>query len=110
MNMLSSSTCAHCGLPAFGARFCCPGCHAAYETIQNLGLGGFYARRLLDPAQRAPKPEPAERADLARHIVTAPDGTHTLTFAVDGVQCGACVWLIERCWRASAIAVQAGST
>ncbi len=89
------SACLHCGLPAFGAQFCCPGCQAAHDTIERLGLGGFYARRLLDPAQRAPKPEQAERADLARRIVTAADGTHTLTLAVDGLQCGACVWLIE---------------
>jgi Cu2+-exporting ATPase len=89
------SACVHCGLPAFGEKFCCPGCHAAYDIIQNLGLGGFYARRLLDPSQRAPKPEQADRADLIRRVATAPDGTNTLTLAVDGLQCGACVWLIE---------------
>jgi Cu2+-exporting ATPase len=89
------SACIHCGLSAFGEKFCCPGCQAAYDIIQNLGLGGFYARRLLDPSQRAPKPEQADRADLVRRVITAPDGTNTLTLAVDGLQCGACVWLIE---------------
>ena len=44
---------------------------------------------------RALRPEPAERWDLARHIVAKPDGTKELTLAVDGLQCGACVWLIE---------------
>jgi len=87
--------CQHCGLPSLGDRFCCPGCHAAYDIINGLGLGGYYARRLLDPAQRAPKPEQAGRADLVRRVATAADGTHTLTLAVDGLQCGACVWLIE---------------
>ena len=91
----SDSQCAHCGLPSFGARFCCPGCQAAFGVSEGLGLGGYYARRLLDPAQRALKPELAQRADLTRHIVTAEDGTHTLALAVDGLQCGACVWLIE---------------
>ncbi len=90
-----SSACVHCGLPAFGEKFCCPGCHAAYDIIQNLGLGGFYARRLLDPSQRAPKPEQADRADLVRRVTTSADGTNTLTLAVEGLQCGACVWLIE---------------
>jgi Cu2+-exporting ATPase len=89
------TACYHCGLPSFGERFCCPGCHAAYDIINGLGLGGYYARRLFDPAQRAPKPEQADRADLVRRVATAADGTHTLTLAVDGLQCGACVWLIE---------------
>jgi Cu2+-exporting ATPase len=89
--------CAHCGLPApAGQRFCCPGCAAAYDTIQELGLGRYYEQRLLDPAIRAPRPDNAERWDLAHHIVTEPDGTRSLTLALDGLQCGACVWLIEQ--------------
>jgi len=89
--------CAHCGLPAPpGRRFCCPGCAAAFETIQELGLGRYYEQRLLDPAVRAPRPEAAERWDLARHVAATPDGTCSLSLAVDGLQCGACVWLIER--------------
>ena len=87
--------CLHCGLPA-NSRFCCAGCEAAYQTIQALGLGRYYEQRLLDPALRAPRPEAAERWDLARHIETLPDGTHTLALALDGLQCGACVWLIEQ--------------
>ncbi len=87
--------CIHCGQPAAN-RFCCPGCEAAFATIQGLGLGRYYAQRLLDPGLRAPRPEAAERWDLARHIETLPDGTRTLTLALDGLQCGACVWLIEQ--------------
>ena len=67
----------------------------AYDTIQALGLGRYYAQRILDPALRAPRPEPAERRDLSRFIATQADGTHELILAVDGLQCGACVWLIE---------------
>src|SRR4029077_3974276 len=73
----------------------CPGCAVAYDTIQALGLGRYYAQRILDPALRPPRPEPAERSDLSRFIATQPDGTHELILAVDGLQCGACVWLIE---------------
>ena len=87
--------CAHCGQPASaGRRFCCPGCAAAFETIQGLGLGSYYAQRLLDPAARAPRPEATERGDLSRSITTE-EGTSALTLAIDGLQCGACVWLIE---------------
>ena len=92
-----AASCTHCGLPvATGTSFCCPGCAAAYDTIQHLDLGRYYAQRLLDPAMRAPRPESAGRWDLARHIHTQPDGTNTLTLALDGLQCGACVWLIEQ--------------
>ena len=91
-----SQACVHCGLPtAPGRRFCCPGCAAAFETIQTLGLGQYYRQRLLDPALRPPRPDATDRPDLARHIAARADGTHELTLAIDGLQCGACVWLIE---------------
>jgi Cu2+-exporting ATPase len=92
----SQGVCAHCGLPAAPERqFCCAGCAAASDIIQGLGLGNYYRQRLLAVGARALRPEPAERWDLARHIVTKPDGTKELTLAVNGLQCGACVWLIE---------------
>ena len=88
--------CAHCGQPtAPGQRFCCPGCAVAFETIQGLGLGRYYRQRELDPAARAPRPQADANLDLQRYVVTDADGTNTLSLAVDGLQCGACVWLIE---------------
>ena len=90
------AVCAHCGLPAPSGRlFCCPGCEAAHDIIQGLGLGRYYRQRVLDAAARPLRPEPADRWDLTRHVVTKPDGTHQITLAIDGLQCGACVWLIE---------------
>ena len=50
---------------------------------------------MLDPALRAPRPDVAERWDLSRYVADRTDGAHELTLAVDGLQCGACVWLIE---------------
>jgi Cu2+-exporting ATPase len=92
----ADTVCAHCGLPApHDRRFCCPGCEAAHGIIQGLGLGRYYQQRLLTIGARALRPEPAERWDLARHVTARPDGGHELTLAVDGLQCGACVWLIE---------------
>lgn len=94
--MLASS-CLHCGLIAPpDRRFCCPGCAAAYETIKTLGLGRYYAQRVLDPALRPPRPEPAAPRDLTRFITARADGSYELVLAVDGLQCGACVWLIEQ--------------
>jgi Cu2+-exporting ATPase len=91
-----AGSCLHCNQPAvYGRRFCCPGCAAAYETIQALGLSRYYTQRILDPALRTLRPEPPERGDLSRFTTTHADGTHELSLAIDGLQCGACVWLIE---------------
>jgi Cu2+-exporting ATPase len=91
------SACAHCGLPApAGGRFCCPGCAAASDTIAALGLDSYYTQRLLDPQSRPLRPEPAEALDLTRFITTDASGQRSLLLAVEGLQCGACVWLIEQ--------------
>jgi Cu2+-exporting ATPase len=100
-------TCLHCDLPtAPNRRFCCPGCAAAYETIQTLGLGRYYRQRVLDPKQRAPRPDRAERWDLTQYVSTRGDGAHELILAVNGLQCGACVWLIESVLAREADVVQ----
>jgi len=89
-------SCVHCGQPApAGRRFCCPGCAVAHDTVRALGLGAYYDRRVLDPTQRPPRPDASEPRDLSRFIADLPDGSHELVLAVDGLQCGACVWLIE---------------
>jgi Cu2+-exporting ATPase len=94
---VTNGACVHCGLPtAPGRRFCCPGCGAAAAAIEAAGLGAYYRRRVLDPAARPPRPEPAQRWDLGRCVTEESDGTHSMTLAVDGLQCGACVWLIEQ--------------
>ena len=101
---LSLSVCAHCGLPLGAAgsggsedrRFCCPGCAGAYALVRGLGLGGYYARRSLDPAAKPMRPdEAAVTVDYSAHVRTAADGSASLHLMVDGLQCGACVWLIE---------------
>jgi len=97
MSAVTQSLCAHCGQVApGGARFCCPGCEAAFTTIQGMGLGRYYAERVLAPDARPPRPESNERWDLVRSIATDAKGRNELVVAVDGLQCGACVWLIEQ--------------
>jgi Cu2+-exporting ATPase len=93
------SACAHCGgAVAEGQRFCCPGCAAAFDTIQQLGLGSYYRQVVRETLARPLRPQaeaPGARTDLARHVAGTADGGHELHLAVDGLQCGACVWLIE---------------
>ena len=92
----ATTECVHCGLPvADGGRFCCTGCEAAFAAIQGMGLGQYYAQRLLDPEARPPRPDDAGRFDLAHAVHRNADGACELALAVDGLHCGACVWLIE---------------
>ena len=94
---VAAPPCRHCGLPApEGQAFCCHGCAAAFETIQQMGLGQYYTARELDPGQRAPRPEGERRDDLSAFVHTRADGSNDLELTIDGVQCGACVWLIEQ--------------
>ncbi len=90
--------CLHCGLEVAeaSAEFCCPGCEAAYALVKGLGLERYYERRKLDPRIRPMKPD-AEGAplDFAAHAKTDEAGVCTLHLMVEGLQCAACVWLIE---------------
>ncbi|MCC6719691.1 MAG: cadmium-translocating P-type ATPase [Acetobacteraceae bacterium] len=91
-----TALCAHCGgATAPGERFCCAGCAAAFATIQELGLGRYYRDVVRDTLARRPLVDPTPRTDLARHVRSVAGGGHELNLAVDGLQCGACVWLIE---------------
>jgi Cu2+-exporting ATPase len=78
-----------------GERFCCTGCAAAHATIQGLGLGSYYDQVVRDTLARRLRPNAEPRTDLTRHVHATDAGMHALTLAIDGLQCGACVWLIE---------------
>ena len=88
-------TCAHCGeslrgLPA-DADYCCAGCASAHAIIDAAGLGSFYRR--LEEA-RAHRPVPLE-TDFAGFATEIRPGTFALDLLIDGLDCAACVWLIE---------------
>jgi Cu2+-exporting ATPase len=85
--------CAHCGdvVRAGDAPFCCAGCASAHAIIGAAGLGGFY-RRLEDRHARRPAPLDVDFADHARLVGNS---EAELDLLVDGLDCAACVWLIE---------------
>lgn len=107
--------CYHCGLPIPpGTRFhatiagaerdlCCPGCVAVAQLIGEAGLGAYYRYR-DQPGPTPETPSAATRAELARwdhpalqrtFVRRDADGTCRATLALDGLRCGACVWLVE---------------
>jgi Cu2+-exporting ATPase len=90
----AARTCAHCGETLRGASdalFCCPGCASAHAIIGAAGLGAFY-RRLEET--RAHRPEPLE-IDFTTYARPDGHGGASLELLVDGLDCAACVWLIE---------------
>ncbi len=100
--------CTHCGLPVPGARwtgpggpqFCCGGCEAAHQLIVDRGLSAYYELRDDEPG--AARPDAAQvrfddfdRPDFLARYATRTDGELTVTLALQGIHCAACVWLLE---------------
>ncbi len=111
---MSASTCFHCGeanpranpiLATVQGReegVCCPGCKAAAEWIEHLGLGDYYRLR-SEPALRIADREDYsawDRPALRRlHVRTLAVDRAEVVVLVDGLRCSACAWLIERALR-----------
>jgi Cu2+-exporting ATPase len=89
-----------------GARrsFCCAGCLAVAQTIHAAGLGAFYAQRTA-PGERpvadtAPEADDewsrwdsaAAQAGLTREVA---GGDAAISLLLEGIHCGACIWLLE---------------
>lgn len=94
------TVCRHCGLPLppeSDDGFCCLGCRGAFGLVNDLGLGAYYRRRTLDPKGRALRPgeDSVSPTDYATHAKALEDGKSEIHLMVEGLQCGACVWLIE---------------
>ena len=80
--------------------FCCIGCRAAAEWIEQLGLGDYYRLRSAPARKAEDAPEDRKtwaRPELDRHVVRDIDGARSeVCLLIEGVRCTACVWLIER--------------
>ncbi len=106
----TSDGCAHCGQPvpppladvSAEPRFCCAGCRAVFAAIGRLGLDSFY-----DLAAAEGSRERASTTDRSYvefddpefqrlHVRRRTDGARVIDLYLEGVHCGACVWLVER--------------
>ena len=112
----TSDVCFHCGepLPDDGvwateidgtARpMCCAGCQAVAQTIVDAGLGEYYRVRTELPARaddRVPsileQARAYERPALTRaYTRSAGVGARETHLMLDGIECAACAWLVER--------------
>lgn len=112
--LVAPTTCRHCGsdcgpapVQAGGEAFCCHGCASVFALIAERGLAGYYACDITPGvSQRSDEPRRHDRfaalddAAVAASVRLFDDGTLAgAVFAVPGLHCGACVWLLERLWR-----------
>ena len=117
--------CHHCAepLPAAPAlrtiagtarRFCCEGCAAAAEWIQDARLGDYYRLRTA-PASRIDEAALDDDLSLwdreeiqAEHARGVPGGRE-ITLLTDGMRCAACAWLIDRVLSRQAGVIDSGA-
>ncbi|MCU0657707.1 MAG: heavy metal translocating P-type ATPase metal-binding domain-containing protein [Polyangiaceae bacterium] len=92
--------CVHCQnpLPPGEDRFCCNGCKAAHELIEEAGLGKYYDLRggpgVVVP--EAPKRSEVWLEACEARLKGSTDEVTRLELDVQGLHCAACVWAVEQ--------------
>lgn len=98
-----TNRCKHCATPYTDSQgvdgFCCPGCQQVYLLIQQEGLGDYY--RLQDRVAEPLKDRAQTDLDAAafHRTQTELEGeaeSARAVFAIEGMSCMGCAWLIER--------------
>ncbi len=104
----SFGVCLHCGQPNSGEleSFCCSGCQAAYNIIRGEGLEEYYALRQRTGGSQSLSVDAAlvgesfvdfdTPAFWQSNVSPLPNGFVQITLRLRGIQCAACVWLLER--------------
>ncbi|MBR9908910.1 MAG: heavy metal translocating P-type ATPase [Gammaproteobacteria bacterium] len=103
--------CYHCGLPVppqtdfqllideQQRRFCCPGCQAVATAIVSGGLENFYRFRTdnsVRPNSRAADFSAFDLPEIQAQLVHRDaTGAAQVALLLEGINCAACVWLIE---------------
>ena len=84
-------------------RFCCPGCRAVAELISSQGFSRFYDFRSAPALKATERDGPGDawyvcdRPEVDRRLTRSVGaGRKELRYRVDGVNCAACAWLIDR--------------
>src|SRR5690606_2131435 len=110
------SACFHCGLPVLEPgrwsaivdgrprAMCCAGCEAVARAIVEAGLDDYYRHRTGPASAVAAVPAELEQLSLYDDAQVQAGFTRQsgagegveVSLAVEGMRCGACVWLLER--------------
>jgi P-type Cu2+ transporter len=100
----TDALCLHCRQPLPGGAdtFCCSGCERVHELLQTSGLDRYYALRgdsTLSPVGDKGVVHTSPWLDALVDAGAGVEGVRRVAFDVQGIQCGACVWLIEALFR-----------
>ncbi|RMI24924.1 MAG: HAD family hydrolase [Calditrichaeota bacterium] len=104
--------CFHCGLPcgddsiAIGDKhFCCIGCKAVYEILEENNLCQYYALN-REPGNSLRKSAPSHRFayldddSIRQQLIDFSDGTIAhVRFFIPSMHCSSCIWLLEHLSR-----------
>ena len=85
--------CKHCNAKSYNDVFCCIGCSAAYKLVKKLGLGKYYKLKINDFGHI--KPDLENIIDIDKFVTKNSDDSFEIIVNIQGVHCGACIWLIE---------------
>ena len=89
--------CLHCEKPLEKDQkiFCCNGCECAYEIVKTNDCDSYYESRITNSKEPILKPDLNNDFDISEFIIVNQDNQFQIDLIVQGLHCGACVWLIE---------------
>ncbi len=104
--------CCHCGLPVPAGlvepdateQFCCGGCKAVWSALHACGLEKYYELAEKEAETREHRPAIVTHRKFAhldrpeflgKHAKPVGERRLSAEFRIDGLRCGACLWLLE---------------
>ncbi len=89
--------CLHCekNLEENQQDFCCNGCQCAYKIIKENNFDSYYDSRIINPKESSLKPDLESELDILEFISINSNNEFQIDLMIQGLHCGACVWLIE---------------
>ncbi|MEQ9618470.1 MAG: heavy metal translocating P-type ATPase metal-binding domain-containing protein [Deltaproteobacteria bacterium] len=107
-----SARCLHCGeeldssntVVSESGNFCCRGCMSVYELLHTLGLDNYYKIKDAQDIGKTGAPIDTESTENYEYLnqksfielYTAAESPLSMNFYVEGIECAACLWLIEK--------------
>ncbi|MFC5407829.1 heavy metal translocating P-type ATPase [Larkinella bovis] len=105
---VTSLSCYHCGQSCDNGSlffedkpFCCEGCQAVYQVLNNNQLCQYYDLTTA-PGQspRLPRLEFLDHPDIIAQLIEFTDGQQSrVTFYVPSIHCSSCLYLLEHLYR-----------
>lgn len=94
---MMKNNCLHCekNLEANQKDFCCKGCQCAYQIIQENNFEDYYISRIISPKEFSLKPDLENELDILEFISITQNNEFQIDLMIQGLHCGACIWLIE---------------